>query len=188
MGKKLSRMVTIIENNEKCVILKVKKNQFANLIGLGCFNGDETMFRLTKGSDHTCTVWHGENNNSYSWEWGISGYTLVSDSIKARGHLIAKCISDDLGIYIGSDMNKIRQTLYKRKPTEKKIEKFVAIWVDGEKDILVNRDGEFWKGFDSIDDFIDYIPKIGCKIKSKSDLYHSSHNEKCCMMDFMIEL
>ena len=39
MGKKLSQMVTIMENNEQCVVLKVKKNQFANLVSLGCFDG-----------------------------------------------------------------------------------------------------------------------------------------------------
>ncbi len=187
MGKRLSQMVTIMENNEKCVILKVKKNQFANLIGLGCFNGDETMFRLTKGSDHTCTVWHGEKNNSYSWDWGSSGYTLVSDNMKTRGHLIAECIADDLGIYMGSDLNKIRQTLYKRKPTEKKTEKFVAMWWDGQGGRTVHRNGSFWKNFGSEDDFIAYIKEIGGKVKSKSDLYHSPHTN-CCMMDFMVEI
>lgn len=187
MEKRLSQMVTIQENNEKCVILKVKKNQFNNIIGLGCFTGNETMFRLTKGSDHVCTVWHGENNNNYSWEWGSSGCTLVSENMKARGQIIQSCIADDFGIYIGSDINKIRQTLYKRKPTEKKTEKFVAMWWDGQNGRTVHRNGEFWKGFSSENDFIEYIQEIGGKVESKSDLYHSPQTN-CCMMDFMVKI
>lgn len=187
MGKKLSQMVTIMENNEQCVVLKVKKNQFANLVSLGCFDGDETMFRLTKGSDHTCTVWHGPDNKHYEWHWGDSGYTLVTDSMRNRGHLIQNCISDELGIYIGSDRNKIRQTLYKRKPTEKKTEKFVAMWWNGHNGRTVHRNGEFWKGFSSENDFVSYIQGIGGKIKSRSELYHSPMTG-CCMMDFMVEI
>ena len=187
MGKRLSQMVTIKENNEECVILKVKKNQFDNLIGLGCFNGDETMFRLTKGSDHTCTVWYGTENRHFSWEWGSSGYTLVSDNVKKRGSLIHSCIADDFGIYIGDDKVKIRQTLYKRKPTEKKTEKFVAMWWEGEESRIVHRKGEFWKSFGNEDTFMDYVQKMGGKVKSKSVLYHSS-NTGCCMMDFEVEL
>ena len=69
-------MVTIFENNENCVVLKVKKNQRANLIALGCFNGDETMFRLTKGCQHECTVWHGPEDKSYTWDWGERGVAM----------------------------------------------------------------------------------------------------------------
>lgn len=184
--KRLSQMVTIMENNENCVVLKVKKNQFANLVGLGCFNGDETMFRLTKGSDHTCTVWHGENNKHYSWNWGSSGYTLVTDKLHSQGIMVQNCIADDFGIYIGSDLSKVRQTLYKRKP-QKKTEKFVAMWWQNEKSIVVHRNGEFWKGFNSENDFIEYIQGIGGKMISRSDVYRSPHTN-CCMMDIMIEL
>lgn len=182
--KKLSQLVTIKENNEECVILKVKKNQFENLIALGCFDGNETMFRLTKGRDHTCTVWRGEDNHTYSWHWGESGYTLVSDKVDRQGSLIQNAIKDDFGIYIGFDKAKIRQTLYKRKPTPK-AQKFVAMWWNGQKSIVVHRNGEFWKGFSSQTDFTDYVKSIGGKIESKSDLYHSP-NTGCCMMDFNI--
>lgn len=182
--KKLSQLVTISENNEECVILKVKKNQFTNLIALGCFNGDETLFRLTKGRDHTCTVWHGAENKSYSWYWGESGYTLVSDKLDNQGSLIQRAISDDFGIYIGSDKAKIRQTLYKRKPAPK-AQKFVAMWWDGESSIVVHRNGEYWKGFPSHGEFVKYIDSIGGKVESKSDLYRSKQTN-CCMMDYSI--
>lgn len=184
--KKLSSLVTISENNENCVILKVKKNQFANLVALGCFDGDENMFRLTKGRDHTCTVWHGEDNKSYSWHWGESGYTLVSDKLSNQGALIQRAISDDLGIYIGSDLAKIRQTLHKRKPAPK-TEKFVAMWWSGNSGRTVHRNGEFWKGFGSEAQFLEYIKSLGGVLYSKSDIYHSPATG-CCMQNYMITI
>lgn len=182
--KKLSTMVTIAENNEECVILKVKKNQFANLVGLGCFNGDETMFRLTKGRNHTCTVWHGPENKSYNWYWGESGYTLVSDKMDKEGSLIQNCIQNELGIYIGSDIAKIRQTLFKRKPKATP-KKYVAMWWEGQKNIVVHRDGEFWKGFSSMNSFKDFVKENNGTIEQIGSLYHSPATG-CCMMDFNV--
>ena len=93
---KLVDFVKIVENNEECVILEVVGKPI-DLIKLGCFNGDETMFRLTKGNDHTCTVWNSDGKN-FSWHWGINGYTLVTDRLDKMGTLIQKCIEQDLNI------------------------------------------------------------------------------------------
>lgn len=96
---KLADCVTIITNNEECVIFKVKPNQFMNLVSFGCFDGDETMFRLTKGQTITCTVWHGADNKSYSWHWGYGGYTLVSDAMSKRGRMIQR-MAEEMGIRV----------------------------------------------------------------------------------------
>lgn len=96
--KKLKELVTVAVNNEECVVLKVKPRKMFDLICLGCFNGDETMFRLTKGLQHTCTVWHGAENKHYSWNWGEEGHTLVSDAMTKRGNLIQSCIQDDFHV------------------------------------------------------------------------------------------
>ena len=55
--KKLFDLVELISNTEDAVVLKVKPGSEVDLICLGCFNGDETMLRLTKGKTITCTVW-----------------------------------------------------------------------------------------------------------------------------------
>ena len=49
----LCDLVEVVENNMECVVLKVKKGAGMQLIRLGCFDGDETMFRLTKGSSRS---------------------------------------------------------------------------------------------------------------------------------------
>lgn len=92
----LKDLVTLEVNNDVCVILNVKPNSFLGLIKLGCFNGDEKMIRLTKGRDHTCTIWTDERN--YSWYWGRSGYTLVCDAMREKGRLIERTIEKDFGI------------------------------------------------------------------------------------------
>lgn len=94
---KLKDMVELAANNQDCVVLKVKDGQEMNLISLGCFNGDETMMRLTKGRDVTCTLFR-QGGKSFSWHWGISGYTLVTDQVDRMGRLIQDCIEKDFGI------------------------------------------------------------------------------------------
>lgn len=96
--KKLKDLVTVGVNKEDCVILNVKPGATLDLIRLGCFNGDELMFRLTKGRQHECTVWYGNEFKHYSWGWGEAGYTLVSERLRKLGNLIQSCIQDDFRI------------------------------------------------------------------------------------------
>lgn len=94
---KLKDIVDVVVNNDACVVLKVKEGQEMNLISLGCFNGNEVMMRLTKGQDVTCTVFLSDGR-SYSWNWGLHGYTLVSSDMWEKGRLIQSCIEKDFGI------------------------------------------------------------------------------------------
>ena len=94
---KLKDMVELLSNNDACVVLKVKDGQEMNLISLGCFNGDEVMMPLTKGRDVTCTLFR-KNGKSFSWHWGASGFTLVTDQVWRMGQLIQSCIENDFGI------------------------------------------------------------------------------------------
>ena len=96
---RLCDLVEVAENNMECVVLKVKEGVQTELVGLGCFDGDETMFRLTKGGSHSCTVFR-DGKRAISWEWGNSGHTLVCDSLYQCGNMVKSCISDDFGIYM----------------------------------------------------------------------------------------
>ena len=94
---KLKDMVELAVNNEDCVVLKVKDGQEMNLISLGCFNGDEAMMRLTKGKDVACTLFR-KNGSHFAWNWGYSGFTIVSDQTRRMGQLVQQCIENDFGI------------------------------------------------------------------------------------------
>mgnify|MGYP007102041782 CR=1 FL=1 len=93
----LKDLTELVVNNNDCVVLKVKENNEIDLIAFGVFNGDEKMFRLTKGRQVTCTVFL-TNGKHFSWEWGASGYTLVSDSMRTKGRIIQNCIERSYGI------------------------------------------------------------------------------------------
>ena len=181
--KKLVDLVQIVENNRDCVILEVVGSML-DLIKLGWFDGNEIMFRLTKGEDHTCTVWTKEGKN-YSWSWGRSGYTLVSDNMTKRGHLIQECIEQDFEIYIGKNPKLIEQTLHIKSLEDIKHNthnlKFMY-WENSKDQVCCHLDGEFYtyfkgmekginhfadKGYDV--NFIEtYIAQTGCIVK----VYH----------------
>ena len=94
---KLKDIVDVVVNNDNCVVLKVKDGQELNLISLGYFDGDETMLRLTKGKNVTCTVFK-KNGRHGSWDWGADGYTLVTDRCAKIGKIVQSCIEKDFGI------------------------------------------------------------------------------------------
>lgn len=88
----LRDITEVAVDNADCVILKVLPGHEFDLISLGCFDGDETMFRLTKGDDCTCTVFR-KDRKPYSWHWGRSGFTLVTDSLKRKRPLLIKALT-----------------------------------------------------------------------------------------------
>ncbi len=148
MKNKLCYLVDIIENNEECVILKVKDNKTLDLIKLGCFDGNEELIRLTKGKDHTCTIFR-TNDKPFSWDWGRSGYTLVSDNVSTMGKLIEACITEDFDIYIGEDKNKIRETMsIMSLDDSSNSSHFIEMmyWKNG-NDVSVHKDNSFYKFF-----------------------------------------
>lgn len=198
MKNKLCYLVDIIENNETCVILQVKDNKKLDLIKLGCFDGDEKLIRLTKGEDHTCTIFR-TNDNSFSWYWGRSGYTLVSDKLTEMGKLIEECITEDFDIYIGEDKNKVIETM-NIMSLEDSIDKshFIKMmyWKDG-NDVSVHKDNSFYRFFKNTIEAKEhfknlnydmefknkYIASTGCiveeydisKIKNMDDLKEKSY-------------
>lgn len=150
MKNKLCYLVDIIENNEECVILQVKENKKIDLIKLGCFDGNEELMRLTKGKNHTCTIFK-TNDKPFSWKWGESGYTLVSEKTTTMGKLIEECITEDFDIYIGENKDKIRETMNIMTLEDVKDKShFIELmyWKNG-NDVSVHKDNDFYKFFEN---------------------------------------
>lgn len=152
MKNKLCNLVDIVENNEECVILKIKDDKKIDLIKLGYFDGNEDLIRLTKGENHTCTIFD-KDGSTFSWYWGTRGYTLVSESTSIMGKLIEECITEDFDIYIGDDLNKIKDSLYIKSLDDVKNNNHhikLMYWKNG-GDVSVHKDGSFYKFFDNMD-------------------------------------
>ena len=168
--KNLSQLVEIISNTEDAVVLKVKPNSEVDLICLGCFNGDETMFRLTKGRSITCTVWTKRGTN-YSWSWGEGGHTLVTENMTKRGRMIQQCVEDYFDIVVYGRIESIRRNM---RATEHK--HIIQLWGNAApgKDCGCRMDDEFYRFFDSIEIAIKHFEALGYKVT----LQDSKRN--CC--------
>ena len=192
--KKLCDLVEIEENNENCVILKIKENAKLDLIKLGCFEGNETMIRITKGADNRFTIF--TNESSYSWYYGESGYTLVSDDMDKKRLLILDCIEIDFDIYIGKNLTLVRKSLDIHSITDtynKSYDMKIIYWKNEKNsNVLVHKNGEFFRTFNGIEDAKrtlknynyelnfkgDYIAQTGCIVEEYSMIKKEKIQEK----------
>lgn len=145
--KSLVDLVIVIENNEECVLLEIKENSRMDLIKLGCFNGNEEMIRYTKGKDHTITIFE-KDKQPYSWDFGESGYTLVSKQEDKIRRLVCECIECDLDIYCGANKNLIKKSILGYG--ERKIRHEIELIYSSDH-INVHKDGEFYRNFSDYD-------------------------------------
>ena len=169
MKNKLCYLVDIIENNMNCVVLKVKDNKKIDLIKLGYFVGDEQLIRLTKGDDHICTIYN-DDGSSFSWHWGESGCTLVTDSVSRMGNIIENCITDDFDIYIGKDDDKIKKSLYiKSLDDTKNSEHTIQIMYFNEGNhVIVHKDNEFYKAFSNVNVAIKHFQDLNYNVNYRN--------------------
>jgi len=154
---KLGDLTEVVKNNAECVILKVKDGAEFELVCLGCFDGNEKMFRLTKGTDHTCTVWR-ENDKPFYWEWGESGHTLVSDNMSKMGKLIQQTIEDDFDVYVGGNADKRRDT-----SVGKKLHTIKAMRGAMGR-CCIHKDGEFFRYFNTRAEAENHFISLGYEI------------------------
>ena len=90
----------IVSDNDDCVVMGFKPEITAmDKIASGIFEPGYEMIRVTKGRDHTYTVYE-PNGKYWSWDYGFSGYTLVAESVWQLKRAIDQFIN-----ICGIDMN-----------------------------------------------------------------------------------
>lgn len=156
--KKLCELVTIEENNENCVVLKIKPNKRLELIKLGCFSGNEDMFILSKDDDETIRVIE-DSKKSYSW----GKHTLVTDEMSRKRQLITECIAEDMDIYCGKNKKLISKSM--KDLSEPIIEHTIEFILSRKVD--VHKDGEYYGFFDTMNDSISHFEKLGFHMNFK---------------------
>ena len=85
--KDFSELVTVIENNDNCVLMKVKDGIHMDMIKTGYLDGDEDMIRWHKDRDDTITVFRKDGKH-YSWSRG----TLCSEPMNILRRVIRNYI------------------------------------------------------------------------------------------------
>lgn len=141
--KKLYDLVELVSNTNEAVVLKVKPDADIHLICLGCFNGDETVLRLTKGVQQECTIWT-KRGTHYSWDWGDRGFTLVTDQLAKKGHMIQHCLEDDFDILIHGNSSSIAKDMNHHSDQHK-----IVMWENG-MSCVCRKDDEFYRCFKSL--------------------------------------
>lgn len=155
-------LFNLIENTETHVILEKKDSAtMLDLIKIGCFNGDEQIIRLTKGTNQTCTIWDSKGSH-YSWYWGDGGFTLVSDLQSKKGKLIQQAIEDEWGIMVHGSASSIRKDMA-RIQQKHSITHEVVYWNNG-MGYGCRKDGEFLRMFKSEQEIIDLYLELGYDI------------------------
>lgn len=100
--KRLVDCIEVIANNDECVVLKVKDNCVMDLISLGCFSGNEVMFRMTKNDDvNSFTIFSKKSGEDTLATFNWSSRDLVSENLENIARQIRRCIVADLDIYMG---------------------------------------------------------------------------------------
>lgn len=155
---KLKDYVELVANNIDCAILKVRPDTEMGMISLGYFDGTETLLRLTKGKQKTCTIFY-KNGNHFSWEWGNIRSTLVSDSIKKAGRLIEECLSMDFDINM---TERIEETLYITDYNSSigKKQNFSIVYKDWNSPVTLLRTGIYLTTFKNYEEAENYLYKI----------------------------
>ena len=155
--KKLFDLVELVSNTEDAVVLKVKPGSEVDLICLGCFDGDETMLRLTKGTTITCTVWTNKGSN-FSWHWGDSGHTLVSDNMTKKGRAIQHCIEDYFDIVVYGSRESIRKNMRATKH-----EHIIQLWENSgcRAGCGCRKDDEFYRLFETMEIALTHFRALG---------------------------
>ncbi len=154
--KKLFEIVDLVSNTKDAVVLKVKPNSEMDLICLGCFNGDETMFRLTKGEDVTCTVWTKKGSH-YDWNWGTHGYTLVSEAMTKRGHMIQEAIENGFDIRVKASRKDIEKDMANTSHTHQ----IIFYGNSAESSVCCHKDGCYFCYFKSLAEGISFFRDYG---------------------------
>jgi len=155
---KFHNLYQIVANNDECVILRLKEGCEHDLWLIPFFDGNEKDIKVLKGEGTTVTV-KTLDDKVYSWSWGGRSYTLTSENVAKKGHLIKQALEIDFGIYMGNDANKRRKTNHINdygQAEDCKIK--VMYWGRSKSDqAIIHRNGDFIIALDSVEKAIDWL-------------------------------
>lgn len=89
--------LTIVQNDDEQVLIK------NNCKGIQCamhgFPANHAFYTITKGRDHVMTIYDESGDSIISWDWGVSGYTLIGSSLSAiQKKVVGFC--KERGVYL----------------------------------------------------------------------------------------
>lgn len=104
MTKRLCDLVDLIENNKDCAVFAFKEGVTSlDLIRLGGFRGDETMFRISKDMDAVSLTVFRNGETPSTLNMGSRGVSHVTPDTLQMRESICECVNLDFGIVTGGN-------------------------------------------------------------------------------------
>ena len=122
-----------------------------------------TKFNITNNVEHA----HGiGNNNAFDVAYNDGEKEIIIAKIAINDDMYGGILS-----YV-TDLEGHKISKKPKVPVAKKATTniYKAMWWNGQKNIVVHRHGNFWKGFGSTDEFLSYIKQNGGTIEKSGDL------------------
>lgn len=89
MAYDLSKVMKIVDRNSDRVVIEVKSDDPLTTAMYPFIPGNTAYITVTLGDNHVLTVVK-KNNSTFSFHWGIDGYTLVSESLEQLRREVVK--------------------------------------------------------------------------------------------------
>lgn len=81
MAYDLSKVMEIVDRNSDRVVIKVNADDPLTIAMYPFIPGNTAYITVTLGEKHVLTVIK-KDNSTFSFHWGIGGYTLISESLE----------------------------------------------------------------------------------------------------------
>lgn len=102
---KMKDYLKIVENNNDSVVIKVKELTNLQIAQKPCFDSSMDYITITRGSKQVLTVIN-KKGGTFSFHWGIGGYTLISDNLQELKRVVLRFLEDN-DIFIKLINNKL---------------------------------------------------------------------------------
>lgn len=170
MATKLIDLIEIVENNADFILLEVTGDKKSCILS-GVLDGNEELIRVTKGEDHVLTIYFKDGRH-FSYDFGLSGYTLISNKEENRRNAIVEVIKNDLETSLtdttGFNLPQKKADVKGRKTTFK-IMNGNCIHKNGQFYKHVQNTSEIMeeinKNYKNIKEVDNYTSQNGCKVK-----------------------
>lgn len=89
MAYDLSKVMKIMDRNSDRVVIKVNSDDPLTTAMYPFIPGNTAYISVTLGENHVLTVIK-KDNSTFSFHWGIGGYTLISESLEQLRREVVK--------------------------------------------------------------------------------------------------
>lgn len=105
----LNKIFEVADNSLDTLVIKVKKLSPLEVALHPFVSANMQYITVSKGRNHTLTVIYENGHHGDRFNWGDSGYTLISDGLEDLKKAVIKFAEDENRILLDADFTKITE-------------------------------------------------------------------------------